>query len=419
MSYIIVSSDERFSKAFSLRLQAKIGVSSILQPNLEQARGFMDILPDVEGIILLKEVSETEFQYFMERVSLENLDLIIPNEQIFDTDGTKIKRWKDHDEIISLLSTTENEVELDYYSFSLAHLEIFSTAPVDYYMMLGEERKYIKMINVGETDLKRSIDNLKKKKIGQIFINKEDVNSLLSRIEKLMSDEFSNPKISPIKLQEQSFKVLKQLGLSIHGLELAQKSADSLIAELESKDDTKSFLSKLYSKSSDRSYQLTYMTSLISVNVLSKFDWATESMKKDLVFASFFNDLHLSGELAFVRTNESFNKLDRSVQADVLSHTVKSNKEILSIDALSQGEAATIILQHHGAVNGNGFGTELDQIRPLSALFLICEEFCVGLLNSEGGKVNIPEILKSIKQTYKGKSVEKYCQAIIDVFKGS
>lgn len=419
MSYIIVGSDERFSKAFSLRLQAKIGVSSILQPSLEQARGFLDILPDVEGVVLLNEVSETEFQYFMEKVSLEDLDLLIPKEQIGDVEGTKVKRWAAHEEIIDLLSATENELELAYYSFSLSHLEIFESAPVDYYIMIGDERKYLKIINVGESDLSRSIDKLKKKKVGQVFITKEDIGPLLTRIEELMGAEFSNPSISPIKIQEQTFKVLKQLGLSDHGLELAQKSADSLIETMNNKDDTKGFLSKLYSKSNDRSYQLTYMTSLMSVNVLSKFDWATECMKKDLVFASFFNDLNLKGELAFVRNNESFEKLDREVQGDVLSHAIKSHKEILEIDFLSQGEAATIILQHHGAVNGNGFGYELDLIRPLSSLFLICEEFCVGVINSEGGKVNIPEILSSIKKTYNGKSVEKYCQAILEVIKGS
>ncbi|OUR97321.1 hypothetical protein A9Q84_13435 [Halobacteriovorax marinus] len=419
MSYIIVSSDERFSKAFSLRLQAKIGVSSILQPSLEQARGFLDILADVEGIILLKPVPETEFQYFIDRASLDDLEVLIPDEQIASTESSSIKRWKLHDDIIELLGTTENPLELDYFSFSLSHLSIFNIAPVDYYMMLGDDRKYLKIINKGETDLKKHIAQLHKKEIGQIYIEKSDVPALLERIEDLMKDEFSKSPIDPIKLQEQTYQVLKQLGLSDFGLQLARTSVDSLIESIDSKDDTKGFLNSLYTNSNDRSYQLTYMTSLMSINVLAKFDWATDSMKKDLAFASLFNDLGLSGELVFVRGKNSLGMLSSDVAKKVKTHAYDTYEGLLKQKQLELGEAATIILQHHGSVNGQGFGSELDLIRPLSALFLVCEEFCVGVINSKGGKVNIVGILSSIKKTYRGKSVDKYCSVILDLFKAS
>ena len=422
MTYVIINTVERLAKAFSIQLETKLGLETIIHTSLEQTRGMIEILPHIEGVVLLSSVPEKELNFFVNKIDISKLKLIIPTDQQCETD---LSRWSKHEEIFDFIEGgIPEEIKVkpnkDYYKVPISHLDILDIAPVDYYIMIGDQRKYLKVINEKEDNFKMALAKLASRKIKSLFVKGDDLDSMLLEI-KNISDTVKKSKnsINHLKIQEEVFVLMQSVGFSTQALQLATNSISDMKEKLNSDVDTKTLLNTLYTSSSNKSYQLTYMTSLISVNIVTSFDWFQENMKEILINASFFNDINLSQEEVFVRDISEMNTLKGNSQLEVLEHAF-SNSNSLSTSSLNFLDGITkIILEHHGDKSGRGFGTDLSYLGKLSGIFIISEEFCVRLLNAKDGKVNVGSILKEISSIYTGNSVQAYCQAILNIFKAS
>lgn len=422
MSYVIISSVERLAKAFSIQFETKMSFDTLIYTCLEQTRGIIEILPDIDGVILLKPVAAKELSFFLKKVDISNLKIVIPFDQECEID---LPRWTDEEDIFSLLQN-ENATEApkaakkDYYRVPISHLDILNTAPVDYYIMLGDERKYLKVINQSEDNFKMALAKLASRKIKKLYVKDDQLETMLLEVRKVSekSKRSSDP-IDHIKIQEETFALMQSIGFSSRALKLANSSINDMKIKLDGEVDTKKLLNTLYTKSTNKSYQLTYMTSLISVNIVSSFEWFDESMREALINASFFNDINLKEDDVFVRDLKRLKSVEGTDQLDLLEHALR-NSESLRSTSLSHLEASCkIICEHHGDKSGRGFGNNLSELGKLSGIFIISEEFCSRLINTKDGKINVGSILKEISSIYTGKSVQVYCQAILNIFKAS
>jgi hypothetical protein len=421
MTYVIVSSVERLAKAFSIQLETKLGFETLVHTSLEQTRGMLEILPHIEGVVLLKAVPENNMNFFLKKVDLTGLKFLVPTDQVCESE---VDRWNTEEEIFDLLvskSIEDKPLEEvpEYCKVPISHMDILDVAPVDYYFMIGDQRKYLKVINSKEDNFKMALAKLASRKIKELYVKGVDLDDMLLEIKKITESMPSKNKIDHLKIQEEVFALMQSVGFSTQALQLATNSIGEIKKKLNSDVDTKTLLNTLYTKSSNKSYQLTYMTSIISVNVVSSFDWFQENMREVLINASFFNDTSLSGDQVFVRDLKALNSVEGTAQLDILEHAFKNSESLKSSNLNFLDATCKVICEHHGDKSGRGFGTDLTSLGKLSGIFIISEEFCWRMLNAENGKINVGSILKDISNMYKGKSVQAYCQAILNIFKAS
>ncbi|WP_127716063.1 hypothetical protein [Halobacteriovorax sp. HLS] len=419
MSYILVNKNESHSKAISLQLKTKFSIDIILYTTLEQARGMLEILPDIKGVLLLASVSASDMEYFLKKTESLDFKLIVPREQ---PSGEKCTLWETNEDLIDFIAEqekTEQSTEGDFCKFPVSHLNILKSAPVDYYLMIGDNRKFLKVINKSDSDFQEALSKVHARKIKYLYVHNEDVPMMLKSVEKIFHDTSVKKKeVDFIKVQEEVYGLMQSVGLSESALNLAQESIEGITDRLSSSKDTKKLLNSLYVNSTSKSYQLTYMTAVVSVNLLSQFSWSTKEMRVALINAAFFNDIKLEGDDVFHRNLESIKNIKGTKNIEILEHASKT-AEFLEKTSLSQlQQTCKIVREHHGERSGVGFSYNLSGISKLSDIFIVSEEFCIDMIHAKGGKINIGNILKSISQRYSGKFVNEYCQALLNIFKG-
>lgn len=418
MSYILVNKNESHSKAVSLQLKTKFSVDIILHTTLEQARGMLEILPDIKAVLLLSSVAASDMEYFLKKSESLEFDLIVPKDQ---PSSEECKKWETNEDIFQFVSALEHGEEAsveEFCKFPVSHLNILKTAPVDYYLMIGDNRKHLKVINKSESDFQDALSKVNARKIKYLYVHKEDVPLMLKSVEEIFRDDSVKKKeVNFIKVQEEVYGLMQSVGLSSTALNLAQESIDGITERLSSSKDTKKLLNNLYVNSSSKSYQLTYMTAVVSVNLLSQFSWSTKEMKIALINASFFNDIKLEGDDVFHRSLESLKDIKGARKIEVLEHA-STTAEFLENTKLEQiQQTCQIVREHHGERGGIGFSNNLSGTSKLSDIFIISEEFCIDMIHAKDGKIHIGNILRSISQRYSGKNVKEYCQALLNIFK--
>lgn len=419
MRHIIVSTQEKIAKALAIQIETKLNVETLIRANLDQARGMLEILPDVEKFILLHPVSEKEMNFFLSKIDTSTIDLIIPEGQEYEGEPT-VRKWSEDVDVFSLLEDQGEMSEDDYIKFSIAHLDILDTSPVDYFIMIGEKRKFLKVINRDETDYAEALTRLHDRKIENVYIQKEDVSAVLKSISNVFIKESDKLKpVDVIKIQEEVYTIMQNVGISEASLKVASDYIEDTKERLSSNKDTKKLLNAVYLTSSNVSYQLTYMTALICSKVISSFSWSNSEMKNALINCAFFNDMNLDSSLTLIRSEVELKGIDKDQRMDILEHALKAANGLMSSTNVSALESSCkTILEHHGDPSGIGFGTDLDRLTKLSGIFIICEEFCCEIIKSEKGKVEIGKILSALKSKYSGKSVDQTCQSILEIFKG-
>jgi hypothetical protein len=419
MRYVIVCSVERLAKALAIQLETKFEVDTLIHTTLEQARGMIDILPDIERLILLKEVPLKDFDFFLSKIDQTSIDLIIPKGQESSSEQS-FKRWSEEEEIFSHLSEDSSSSEEEYVKFSVGHLDILDKAPVDYYIMLGEKRKFLKVINCDDADYKSSLKKLDDRKVSDIYVRKEDISTVLASISSVFKGEVDKDRpIDVLKVQEEVYNLMQAVGVSSTSLKHACEYVDEIKDKLNSNQDTKQLLNSVYLKSSNISYQLTYMTALISTKVLESFEWSNTGMKTALINCAYFNDIDIDTKYSLIRSKEELESVEKNLRADILGHALQAANSLKNSKLSELDNTCRVILEHHGDKSGIGFGTDLGKLSKLSGIYILCEEFCCEILRAEKGKVEVGKILTMLKSKYSGDSVEDICQSILSVFKDS
>ena len=117
--------------------------------------------------------------------------------------------------------------------------------------------------------------------------------------------------------------------------------------------------------------------------VIDKFPWGSEQVKMKGALASFMCDLVLDKE-DFQNLKE-WKKNGGDLEERLKLHPEEVANKLKQNRSFVPHETITIVEQHHERPNGSGFphGITSKTFNPLSAIFIVCQEFTEKLQDSE------------------------------------
>jgi response regulator RpfG family c-di-GMP phosphodiesterase len=165
------------------------------------------------------------------------------------------------------------------------------------------------------------------------------------------------------------------------------------------------------------------LTSLISCVLAKNLEWISKTTMDKLVYASVVSDITLAVRpelLKFKNIQEfNFNKASftPTEQMIFLNHPKDASNLIKNYFRSAPPDTDAIIYQHHEFPDGSGFplGLKADKIPPLSALFILANDFSYYFLTDDEPSMD-DFILKSHSR-YDFVNFRKIVQALIKVRK--
>jgi response regulator RpfG family c-di-GMP phosphodiesterase len=323
-----------------------------------------------------------------------------------------------------------DQVLADYSLISIEQLKSLDVAPVDLFIKLGEEEKFVKRFSRDAPIEKDFLEKCLQRNVQHLFLRTEDrgvvtqylTRILLEKIRNLDGAENDQNQGSILELVYNQIKKsnhvaqesLKEIGLKEEVMVLATETVNTVVRQLEKNRSLVNNIRKIMLNSSSLSYRHSYMSMMIAYSVLNQFSWANRIHYESIVFCGFFHDISLNKEsLISIQNNDELTnaKLDEKELALVKRHALLSSEFIQN--KTFPGEADVIIRQHHGSETGEGFVNQVnDKIHRLALIFMISEAFTMRVIKSSNGQIDIAGILKDILQSYTGSHVGPVVMAL-------
>ncbi|MBL6990169.1 MAG: HD domain-containing protein [Bacteriovoracaceae bacterium] len=218
-------------------------------------------------------------------------------------------------------------------------------------------------------------------------------------------------------------KLVDSIGFTPMAQNLANSAINSTIETLQlvgrSKESGNLFskIKKMLKKGdfvSEHSCLVSYIITAMTIEI----NWCSEVTLRKYVVASFLHDIALkSPDLAKVRNLDQLYALTDVTEEDrsnFMNHPEIASQMITDLQELPP-DIDTIIAQHHERPDGKGFPRGLSALRvaPLSAVFIIAEEFALRLYECQFDENQMMEIVMEMKNKYNAGNYRRGINALI------
>ncbi|OIQ18006.1 MAG: hypothetical protein BM556_11325, partial [Bacteriovorax sp. MedPE-SWde] len=387
---LMIESDENFQKIFSLNLNAFVGAETFFVSSTEDAIIFLE--NDEQGIdVVITNDKKTKsnstldiFNYSQE--SKSSINIISIGGDSSDSDNIHTIKDEDWKEVIrqtaKILEVTsskmmEKDKDLgEMFPILLSNLYDVEVEESATDVFLLEDNEYETIIEAGEEFPIILLKSMKIDEVKYLYIRKADRLKFINQITKNIllklgsKDLNKEQKVSIGQFGFDTFKdILSMAGMTEQAIKLAEKSVENMSNILEEFDEIEALLKSLKQNSNSYRYQHSVLTAAVSYDIVSKIDWGSKEQKDKVCFISLFHDITLeTDEQAKICTNKELKSSSITAKEKKLveQHALKASLLLKSIPKAPYG-ADSIVLQHHGMLNGIGFTKELNSsLSPLA-----------------------------------------------------
>lgn len=287
-----------------------------------------------------------------------------------------------------------------YCRININFLTILDGINKNLYIRIGQD-KYIKIFNEDDTTNVLDIKKYKEKGIDYLYLKRETGLWVIKQIQGqidifLKASNFRfvlrGASDSPEKRFEQK---LLRIDDQVHVDKDFKDSIDKAIEKIRSVVGKHASVEVYLKSIKDKHEQYAMftqkmnLTSLISCALARQLDWISKSTIDKLVFASVLCDITLAvrPELLKIGSLQEFEKtkfrLSEEDQKIFLSHPKDAANLIKMYFQSSPPDTNALAFQHHEMPDGSGFpyGLRAEKISPLSALFIVANDFSFYFLN--------------------------------------
>ncbi len=255
------------------------------------------------------------------------------------------------------------------------------------------KKKYVKIINEGESESFGVIEKYIKKGIDYIFLENQKyesfetqaVESLFEKFEQKI-DSSSKEELTGIVLDsiEAIQGMVKNLGVSERTVELIDKvvkSTELMITKGGNLTDLLSLLNSREGYIKDHGYLCSY----VACSIAERMSWKTEGIWKKIITASLFQNISLDeNEFAMIYdlNSKEYKELEDRIQSKIKLHPQDSVKILSNAEGSFSEDVRKMIQNHHEFPDGSGYPRGLDStnVSPLEALFIIATNFSHSLV---------------------------------------
>jgi response regulator RpfG family c-di-GMP phosphodiesterase len=322
----------------------------------------------------------------------------------------------------------------DFCRIDINFLSILDGINKNLFIRIGDS-KFIRVFNEDETTDILDLNKYRAKGINYFYLKRDTSQWLLDQIQKqidifLKSNNFRfvlrGANESPVKKFEQ--KILR-ISDEVHIDKEFRDEIDSVVERIRAcveKEPKLDVFIKHLKENHDQALFFNHkmnLTSLISCVLAKNLEWISKTTMDKLVYASVVSDITLAvrPELLKFKNIQEFNLNKASFtpteQMIFLNHPKDASNLIKTYFRSAPPDTDAIIYQHHEFPDGSGFplGLKADKIPPLSALFILANDFSYYFLTDDEPSMD-DFILKSHSR-YDFVNFRKIVQALIKVRK--
>ena len=418
---ILVESNGHHRKVLNFNLSVYVGVEVICKNNADAVTGFLKKSPDIKLIVseevVGKERTILKIYYY---VVSNKLDIPIILSGYCQKLASKIEMYEKADwqkiirecaRILGVTAKSMAQKEFDkYYPIPANTLLAMKIAPVDIFFSEGPGKTKI-LFPMGE--------EIDQKSIRKQLLDHQSCLFVLSKARLRFANSFSdqifdfigNPDISVeerIKATGMAFEkiheVVGRAGMSGQAIQMAKKTVESIVTIAASSYGLSDLIDILYDSEEPYLYRHSLLVAVVSHRLIGAMSWGNEEQKVKITFAALFHDVAIPDKgHCQIHSQEELDDCDISEEEkmDILNHAFKAAKLIEDVPDIPFG-VDTIIIQHHGSLNGVGFkGKEQDgRLSRLATVFLVVEEYVDSLVNAEKGSFDHNRIVEKLKSVY-------------------
>ncbi|WP_412474400.1 hypothetical protein [Halobacteriovorax sp. YZS-1-1] len=328
-------------------------------------------------------------------------------EEDFVTAVNKALAWVKSEDFGSSIEEFEED---DLLPMKIRGFYLFETLAYDVYLELTQT-KYTKIISANKKYSHSTIHSYARKNIKVLYLKKNDYLKFLEEgIENLLKVFESKKKLKQEEVIENQIKAVllihqyvKTVGVSENVINLCDKvilcSRDIVLENKKYRN-----VLSLFPKSGpfDIATQ-AIMTLYLSHFILQALGWASETSKKKLGLASLLYDSMLENEdLISIQSLEDpqLKMFKEEEQENYRIHPIKAAE--IAQYFTGYPEADFVIAQHHEKPKGDGFPNNLstNKLTAHSCAFILANNFILRLCTSTGGKKNLLNIFREMKEVY-------------------
>jgi hypothetical protein len=427
MSQVLAFTErDEFRKKLDLECKGVTGFSPIFHDSLQDLEQMLHLLQKVDVVIVDRPRGEWNPQFFLDRViagplKIQNLLLLgwdgpqTHSIKFFPSNATEqlIKCFK---EIIG----HKESAAVGWCSMPLHALHHFKSVPFDLYVKLNEA-KFVKRIPAHEQVDEVTIEDFKSRGINEIFFSKADnklfsqmlINNMINQID-LGYDSID----STLKARSQVLltvrEIVQQIGLKERVVEVCDTMISAISQDIyRGNDEFARYLSSLKTNPHLAfKHRFIELTCFIGGQLIFGLQGKNrEDQINCFVYAAFFSDIALldADSLHFFQSDR-MSHLDMVKKREINEHAYKAAQLIRSCKT-APPEVATIIMQHHGALDGIGLPTKKSaQLVPLAKCLIISQELAYGLL-TDSDRPALDQLRQLVKH-YQGTSLQEQVEIL-------
>ncbi|MCR9204968.1 MAG: response regulator [Halobacteriovoraceae bacterium] len=229
------------------------------------------------------------------------------------------------------------------------------------YIRLKDSR-FLKIAHSGtEIDIER-INQLKEKRIQELWIDKDDLPAYLALNEKILHAKTNWNSANKVKflnhLAEISYESMRLLELSDSSVRYCLDSINILTREVTKLNGTLPLLSPFFPGGEVRASKMAVNGASFSLIIAAVLGWTSEKTLHALSLGAFFRDISLTSEE--FNFSQLYEKNPNFERAHYKAHPNRSVEILEKLGGFPK-EALTIIEQHHEDGSANGFPNKLSK----------------------------------------------------------
>ncbi len=255
--------------------------------------------------------------------------------------------------------------------------------------------KFIKLFNEDDVVDELDIKKYREKRVDFLYLERKSCDWIIKQLNKqfhifLKSRNFKfivrSPDEPPQKKFEQKLiRVTDELHIDPEFKEEIVGMTDKIYGAVAKSPSLAQIFAYLKKNANRFSYinQRTQFMSLVTCALAKSLEWHSKATLNKLIYASILHDITLvtREHLLILRDLKDFQGKEEGLTAQdkeiYLNHSKEAASLVKQAFSVAPAETNVIILQHHEQPDGKGFPGRLsgDRISPLSALFIICNDF--------------------------------------------
>lgn len=445
---LVISDNEIINDVYTLNLQVYTATNVTVKKNLDEAIKLLELSPNYDLIVALTKIGQDDvgkkLGEFLKKNKVE-IPLILVGEgstALKQQDVVLIKGLFDLPQLIKAVAkfleiTAQDMMKLPVPAFYPIPLSMFKNQKkliCDVYFRINkqDEKEYI-MVWEKASSVDDKFNSYLKEGVKNLYIPADFRLKFINSTTQGILANLNDPNATAgekVQAVEQAFELtadqlFNNEEVSLEMAEISKSCVAAISSVIKDAPKLKGLLASLLANKSSFIYLHSVMTTYVGTHIVRNVSWGGESHVDKVSFVLFFHDIylvpiynkypHLKYEDELLRESE----LTDQEKNLVLKHARLAGEMVKDLPRAPLG-ADTIITQHHGMTNGEGFAMDFkDDISPLAKVVVIAESFVDELLKQRDstGKqdYDLAAILAILNKRYRRSSYRKIVNTLENI----